>query len=171
MSRRRRSRTSRQFSPPSSSIAGEAASTAPPEKVEPAVIVRQAETDDDVIAMHRFLMVVAPQAKATRCPINAVKSLNEIIRVTRDELALMLIRDGMLIGTMGIINPIWWYGDAGFLTDRWHFVLPEFDGTAASNTLMEEAKEIARLAGLEFLHNGKARERGGVLRLMPKIYS
>lgn len=110
-------------------------------------------------------------AKAIRCPINAIKSLNEIIRVTRDEVALMLVRNGMLIGTMGIVNPTWWYGDAGFLTDRWHFVLPEFDGTAASKMLMDEALAVAKLAGLEFLHNGKARERDGVLRLMPKIYA
>lgn len=154
-------------------IVSEAVSTVPlePVAVAPEVTVRQAETDDDVIAIHRFLLVVAPQAKAIRCPINVVKSLNEIIRVTRDEVALMLIRDGNLIGTMGIVNPTWWYGDAGFLTDRWHFVLPEFDGTAASNMLMEEAKAVARLAGLDFLHNGKARERGGALRLMPKIYT
>lgn len=121
-------------------------------------------------AIHRFLLVVAPQAGAVRCPVNVVKSLQEIIRVTRDEVALMLMRDDMLIGTMGIINPTWWYGDAGFLTDRWHFVLPAIDGTPAAKMLMDEALAVAKLAGLEFLHNGKARERGGIVRLMPKIY-
>jgi SAM-dependent methyltransferase len=132
--------------------------------------VRFAESEQDMVAMHEFLCVVA--APALRCPINPVKSLQEIIRVTRDEVALMLIRDGRLIGTMGLINPVWWYGDAAFITDRWHFVLPEFMNTPDAELLEDEAIRTAAAAGLEFIHQGKIRKgKRGVPRLMPRVYT
>lgn len=131
--------------------------------------IRYAENEQDMVAMHEFLLVVAQPAM--QCPVNVVKSLQEIIRVTRDEVALMLVRDGRLIGTMGIINPTWWYGDDGFLTDRWHFVLPDFDHTADSAMLLDEAVKIASAAGLKFYHQGRIRQgKNGVMRLMPRVY-
>lgn len=120
-------------------------------------------------AIHQFLLVVA--VPVLQCPVNGLKSLQEIIRVTRDEVALMLVRDGHLIGTMGIINPTWWYGDGAFLTDRWHFVLPEFDTTPEAELLLDEAIKIAAAAGLKFYHQGRIRQgKRGVLRLMPRVY-
>jgi len=133
------------------------------------ITVRYAETEQDMTAIHRFLLVVAQPALL--CPVNIVKSLEEVIRVTREEVALMLIHNDVMVGTMGIINPTWWYGDAGFLTDRWHFVLPAFDNTPASAALMAEAVSIANLAGLRFIHQGRIREgKKGVLRMMPRVY-
>lgn len=121
--------------------------------------------------MHRFLMVVAEHAGALRCPINVVKSLQEVIRVTSDEVALMLMKGDTLIGTMGIINPVWWYGDEGFLTDRWHFVLPAHDSTPAAAMLEDEAVAIANGAGLEFIHQGRLRRgKKGVMRNRPRVY-
>jgi hypothetical protein len=43
------------------------------------------------------------------------------------------------------------------LTDRWHFVLPEFMHASRPTVLMAEAKAIAAAAGLEFIHQGKIR--------------
>jgi hypothetical protein len=120
-------------------------------------------------AIHQLLLVLA--APAMLCPVNVVKSLLEVIRVSRDEVALMLVRDDRLIGTMGIINPTWWYGDGGFLTDRWHFVLPEVMNTPAAELLMDEAIKIAEAAGTIFVHQGKIRKgKRGVHRLMPRVY-
>lgn len=131
--------------------------------------IRYAENEQDMVAMHEFLLVVAQPAM--QCKVNVVKSLQEIIRVTREEVALMLIHDGRLIGTMGIINPTWWYGDEGFLTDRWHFVLPAFDNTAESALLLTEAVKVANAAGLKFYHQGRIRQgKNGVMRLMPRVY-
>jgi hypothetical protein len=108
---------------------------------------------------------------AMRCPVNAVKSLHEIIRVAKFEAAIMVLHDGMLVGTMGVIKPTWWYGDGAFLTDRWHFVLPDFMHSEAASVLFAEAKAIAAAAGLEFIHQGKIRgEKGGVLRMRPTVY-
>ena len=122
-----------------------------------------------MIAIHRFLLVVAQPAM--RGSANVVKSLNEVIRVAKFEAALMVMHEAVLVGTMGLIRATWWYNDTEFLTDRWHFVLPAFMHTPTAALLMDEAKFIAKAAGLEFLHNGKAREKGGVIRLMPRIYS
>ena len=103
--------------------------------------------------------------------VNVVKSLNEIIRVTKFEAAIMVMHGDTMVGTMGIIKPTWWYNDVEFLTDRWHFVLPAFMHTPTAEMLMDEAKKIAKEAGLEFFHNGKARERGGVVRIRPSVYT
>lgn len=116
-------------------------------------------------------MIVAKQAGALHCDIDVVKSLQEVIRVVTEEAAFMLIVGDRLVGTMGIINPTWWYGNDGFLTDRWHFVLPEYDGTPASEALMAEAIEVAKGADLEFFHQGRARRaKNGVYRMWPRIY-
>ena len=84
----------------------------------------------------------------------------------------MVMHGDTLVGTMGIIKPSWWYGDADFLTDRWHFVLPAFMHTPTAELLMTEARSIGKLAGLEFIHNGKLRAgKDGVVRRMPRVYS
>jgi hypothetical protein len=120
-------------------------------------------------AIHRFLLVVA--RPALLCPVNIVKSFEEVIRVVRDEAGLMLMNGDIMVGTMGIINPTWWYGDEGFLTDRWHFVLPEYDSTPDAGLLEDEAIRIADRAGIIFVHQGKARRgKRGVLRMRPRVY-
>lgn len=116
-------------------------------------------------------MVARP---ALHCPVDPVSSLTEIIRVTKEDAALMLMRGDMLVGTMGIMRAGWWYGKAPgneFLTDRWHFVLPELANTPAAALLFDEAKAIASAARLELVHNGKLRPaKNGVLRLMPRAH-
>jgi hypothetical protein len=134
-----------------------------------AVIIRYAETDDDVIAIHRFLLVVAEPAM--RCPVDAKDSLLEIIRVAKDEVALMAIKGGMLVGTLGLIAPTWWYNTkCRFMADRWHFVLPEYRHGEVDRALMAEVLKIASQAGLEFIDQGKIRERNGAKLLMPRAY-
>lgn len=152
-------------------IANEAAPTEPLKLVETEhdPQIRYATTDEEICAIHRFLMVVA--RPALRCEINVRKSLLEIVRVAKEEAAIMVMHGDVLVGTMGLIKPSWWYGDADFLTDRWHFVLPAFMHTPTAEILMEEARAIARLAGIEFIHNGKLRlGKDGVWRRMPRVY-
>lgn len=134
-----------------------------------AVIIRYAETDDDVIAIHRFLLVVA--RPAMRCPVDPKESLIEIIRVTKEDVALMAIKGGLLVGTMGLIDPAWWYNpEYRFLADRWHFVLPEHQHGPVNAALMDEARKIAADAGLEFIHQGKIREKAGQKLMFPRSY-
>jgi hypothetical protein len=172
MSRRRRRRTLPQFSQPlsSTSSAEELPNQHDDEEPKADFTIHYAQTDDDVIAMHRFLLVVAQPAM--RCAVNIFKSLNEMIRVTNYEAALMVMQGDMLVGTMGIIRPTWWYGDADFLTDRWHFVLPQFLHEEPNRMLMDEAIKIAEISGLEFIHQGKIRfQKNGVGLMMPRAYN
>lgn len=138
---------------------------------EPKIEIRYAETDEELCAIHRFLMIVAQQAGALRCPVDIYDSLSEITRVAKEDAAIMVLHNGVLVGTMGLMKAKWWYGKGFFMTDRWHFVLPAFMHTPTAKALMDDAKEIARIAGLEFVHNGKLREtKDGVLRLIPRVH-
>lgn len=106
-----------------------------------------------------------------RCPVNPIKSFEEVVRVIANEAALMAIVDGFLVGTLGIIKPTWWYGDGEFLTDRWHFVLPDHRHGAVDKALMAEAQLLADAAGLEFIDQGKIRERRGKLLMFPRAHT
>jgi len=134
------------------------------------VEVRFAESEQDVTHIHRFLMVVA--APYLWGSIDVEKSLREVLRVTMEEAALMAIVDGVMVGTMGIIKPVWWYGNDEFLTDRWNFVLPQFHHTPVEAALMAEAKQLAEEAGLRFINQGKIRAmKDGTGFMFPRVYT
>lgn len=125
-----------------------------------------------MIAIHRFLLVVGmPQALA---PVDAEASLFEVIRVTKEDTAIMVIRNGLLVGTLGLIRVPWWYAPTHFfLTERWHFVLPEFFHREPDKLLKAEALKIADLTGLKFIDPGKNRpqkDRNSFLSF-PRVYS
>lgn len=122
-----------------------------------------------MIAIHRFLMVVA--RPVLLCPINVEKSLLEVIRVTKEEVALMAMRGDVLVGTLGLIKPTWWYGDGHFLTDRWNFCVDGERNGGAGRLLDEEAKAIATHAGLPFINQGKIRRQkdGNSFLMFPRL--
>jgi hypothetical protein len=143
---------------------------APTEPHDEVLGVRYAENDDDVIAIHRFLLMVAEPAM--QCPVDAEDSLVEIIRVVKEDVALMAIRGNRLIGTMGIIKPNWWYNTrCRFLADRWDFVVEAERHGPAHELMLAEACAIADMAGLKFIHQGKIREKNRVFRMMPRSYT
>lgn len=109
-----------------------------------------------MIAIHKFLLAVAgPRLLA---PVNVLKSLQEVIRVTTQEVAIMAMRGNILVGTMGIIKPVWWYSDDAFLTDRWNFSIESEKNDGAGQALDAEAKAIARGAGLPFVNSARGRQ-------------
>jgi hypothetical protein len=132
------------------------------------LFIRYAENDNDVIAIHRFLLVVARPAMLA--PVNVVKSLEEVIRVAKEEVALMAMRGDMLVGTLGLMRPTWWYGDESFLTDRWNFVVdPEKNGDAGK-LLWEEARKIADVSKLPLINQGKIRRlKSGDYLMFPRL--
>lgn len=131
--------------------------------------IKCAETDDEIIAVHRFFLVVAEPH--FRCPVDPVKTLEEMIRLAAEHAVIMAIVDGHVVGTLGLMKATWWYGPGEFLTDRWHFALPDPQFAEASKAIMEEAKSIAALSGLEFIHQGKIRPaRNGVTLMTPRAY-
>lgn len=108
------------------------------------ITIRYAQSDDDVILIHRFLCVVA--GPTLPGPIDAQKSAIEVWRVVNHDVALMAIRDDQLVGTLGIIQPEHWWGQSKFLANRWFFTLP---GSRAGKPLLKEAKAIALASELE----------------------
>jgi hypothetical protein len=78
-------------------------------------------------------------------PIDPKKSIEEVWRVVNEEVAVMAIEDGRLIGTMGLIRPAFWWGDIHFLVNRWLFAIP---GSKAWRPLLKEALAIASAPSL-----------------------
>lgn len=131
------------------------------------VTIRYAETDQDVVAIHQFLLIVGKPRM--RVPVDGYASLEEIIRVVRDEVGIMAIKDGHLIGSLGLIQVPWWYNPAySFFTERWDFVLPQFHNTGVGEMLYAEADSIALAAECEFINQGKIRGKRGRLMWMPR---
>lgn len=109
------------------------------------ITVRYAATDDEIIAIHRFLCVIA--GPTLPGPIDAKDSVEEIWRVAHQDVALMAMRDDVLVGTMGLVCPAsWWNHKVKFLANRWAFVIP---GSGAWRPLMREAKAIAVGSAME----------------------
>jgi hypothetical protein len=130
--------------------------------------IEYAQTDDHAMAIHRFLLVVAREAMIGK--VDHQKSAAEVWRVMVDEAALMLIHDGKMVGTMGLIVPDWWYSNDRFMTDRWHFVLPAYKNTDHAKLLKQEALKLAAAAGLPFIDQGKVRVRNGEYLMMPRLH-
>lgn len=107
--------------------------------------IRAAETDQDVVAIHAFLCVVAgPMLPG---PIDPNDSATEVWRVVNHECALMAINDeGNLVGTIGLVKPKFWWGKTEFLANRWFFTLPHIK---AGMPLLKEAIKIAEDSNLE----------------------
>ena len=119
-------------------------------------IIRPAESEEDALAIFRFLTAVA--SPVLHCPINAEKSCAEIRRVVTDRdygFAHVALENGALVGTLGAIFVSWWYGDDHFFTDRWFFSLPGHRW--AGPRLLAEADAIARAVGVPLIVNLKQR--------------
>jgi hypothetical protein len=124
--------------------------------VAPHRVIRPAESEQDVILIHRFLCGVA--GPVLHCPINGEKSIAEVCRVVQDKdhgFAFMAFEGTDLVGTIGAIFVPWWYGDDHFFTDRWFFCLPGHRW--AGPRLLAEADAIARAVGVPLIVNLKQR--------------
>ena len=132
-------------------------------------VIRYAKTEQDMTAIHQFLLQYAKPA--LRCEVDFVKSLREVMRVCSENVGIMCFVNGELVGTFGVIDATWWYGDGTFLTDRWDFTKPEFYNRGIGDLMLDEAKKIADAAGIELIHQGKIRgEKRGVPRMMPRVH-
>jgi hypothetical protein len=138
------------------------------EKAE--TVIRYGSTDAELCAIHRMcLIMLKPQM---RCLVNPVKSLLEIVRVAKENVAIMAMMHGdTLIGTLGLMRATWWYGDADFLTERWLAVAPVAHHGEVYQMLTDEAKKIAAEAGMEFILQGKIRRgKDGLPHYMPRAF-
>lgn len=125
--------------------------------------IRVAKTDQDTVAIHRFLCVVAgPHLPGA---IDAKKSIHEVWRVVNHEVAFMAMNDDLLVGTLGIIRADYWWGDAGFLANRWFFSVPN---SGAGKPLLDHGETFAKQIGLELHIIDESRGRLVILNRDPR---
>lgn len=108
--------------------------------------IRYATTDDDCIAVHRFLLVVT--AGTLPGHVDGKDSAVEVWRCAQHDVVLMAVNnDNLLVGTLGLIKPpFWWNTKLGFLANRFFFTIP---GSRSAKPLLREAKAIAVATGVE----------------------
>lgn len=127
------------------------------------LIIREAKGDNDVVTIHGFLCIT--MGPVLPGPIDPTDSATEVWRVVNQEAALMVLRGDKLIGTLGIIQPKFWWGKGHFFTNRWFSVLPGF---GAGKLLLREATAIAKASGMEFLLADEGRGRITILNKSPE---
>ena len=109
------------------------------------ITVRYAESDQDAAAIHRFLCIIAGPTLPGE--IDPDDSIREIWRCMREDVALMAVRDGALIGTLGLICATsWWNHKIKLLANRWAFAIP---GAGAWRPLYKEARAIGIASKME----------------------
>jgi hypothetical protein len=109
------------------------------------VTVRYAASDDDIIAVHRFLCVVA--GPTLPGPIDGPKSATEVWRCANHDVVLMAMDGDLLVGTLGLVVVEPWWGSLKYLANRWAFAIP---GSRAWRPMIKEAKAIAVASEMEF---------------------
>jgi GNAT superfamily N-acetyltransferase len=145
MSRRRRHRTSA-FALRASASALRATADKPQHeglRVEPpAVIIRFAQSDDDIVAIHRF-MIAHAAAEIAEAEVDALIYMRTIHDTVREGAGLMAMIGGAIAGYLGLWKSQYDYSKAYFLHDRGFYVLPAHRGVAGA-ALLQEARAIAQ---------------------------
>ena len=119
------------------------------------VVIRYAKSDEDVVAMHRFLCIVVGPTLPGQ--IDAKDSVEEVWRCTNHDVALMAMRGPLLVGTLGIIQPsAWWNRKEKFLANRWLTTIP---GSRTLLPLIREGVAIAVASKLELHIYDETKER------------
>lgn len=109
----------------------------------PAFTIDIAGTDEATFAAV-FDLLVAEHAEAGIGPLNPEKTA-EVCYRTLEQGMTLIARDkkGRIIGTMGISNKTFWYGDMPYLHDVWLYVAPEHRKKDVCRMLMKGARAIA----------------------------
>jgi GNAT superfamily N-acetyltransferase len=117
--------------------------------------IRYAAGDEDVIALHRWLCVVA--APVLMAPIDAQDSIAGVADVVNGNVAAILAEiRGEIVGAIGLVAPAWWYNHrVKFMTDRFFFVFPQLANQGIGAALLAEAHALATRCDLELVINGK----------------
>jgi hypothetical protein len=126
------------------------------------IAIRYAQTDNDIINIHRFLCLIAGPSLPGQ--IDPRDSIHEVWRVVTDDVALIAMDGEDMVGTMGLIRPKHWWGKVWFLANRWAFAIP---GSGAWRPLLKEAKAIAVASELEFHLISEERGKVTILNRSP----
>jgi len=124
--------------------------------------IRFGETEEDVIALHRFLCVVAqPVLLAEIDPIESIVEIEDIVygRSETPGVAFMAEIDGELVGALGLIQPRWWYSKRYYFTDRFLFTFPALRNRGIGARLLAEAGALSAQNDCDLVITGKLKRR------------
>lgn len=149
MGRRRNRRRKAQGSPAMPAASAQNMELAPAQAADeaPALTIMAPRGDNDIIAIHRFMMANAADEMA-EAAVDPVAYMATIYQTAQDGAALMAILDDELVGYLGLWKSRYDYSQESFLHDRGFFVLPQYRGGDVGRALLAEAKGIAQHAGL-----------------------
>ena len=121
-------------------FAGTSGSTAP-------VSIRIARSDDDVVAIHRF-MIAHAAAEMAEADVDALIYMRTIHDTVTQGAGLIAMIGDEIAGYLGLWKSQYDYAKASFLHDRGFYVLPRHRGGAVGAALLRDARAIADDAGL-----------------------
>jgi GNAT superfamily N-acetyltransferase len=125
-------------------------------------LIRIAQTDDDIVAIHRF-MVAHAAAEMAEAEVDALIYMRTIHDTVREGAGLIAIVNGEIAGYLGLWKSRYDYSKAFFLHDRGFYVLPAHRG-AVGAALLQEARAIAQEGGftLKIIDTNPSRRRRAV---------
>lgn len=107
-------------------------------------------SDEDAIAVHRLLMLMGEEvAVAPVDPVMVMEDIFKLINVDERGAFLMAVRDGKLVGVMGLENTRYRYSQEYCIREVYLFIHPKHRDGDALAALLAEARAIADMVGKE----------------------
>jgi GNAT superfamily N-acetyltransferase len=110
-------------------------------------LVRIAQSHDDVVAIHRF-MIENAAAEMAEAEVDTLIYMRTIHDTVTQGAGLVAIIGGEIVGYLGLWRSQYDYSKASFLHDRGFYVLPRYRGGIVGAALLRDAKAIADEADL-----------------------
>jgi len=139
---------------------------AAPGRAVAAPLIRLAQTDDDIVAIHRF-MIAHAAAEMAEAKVDALIYMQTIHDTVKEGAGLIAMIDGAIAGYLGLWKSRYDYSKACFLHDRGFYVLPAHRG-AVGAALLQEARAIAQEGGLtlKIIDTNPSRRRRAVTQIL-----
>lgn len=110
-----------------------------PENLE----IRQANLIDQAAILHCLVMMQQEAESMTDEP-DWFKVSHIIIEQIRQGMVYVAVKDGMVVGTIGLSASSEWYSNVPIVGDLWFFVLKEHRASGAAFKLLKHVRDLAR---------------------------
>lgn len=133
-------------------------------------------SDQDAVEIHKLLMMMGQEAAvATVDPIIVMEDIYALINHPNQGAFLMATRNGQAVGVMGLENTRYRYSREYCIRECYLFIHPDHRNGDVLGALLQEARAIADLAGMELYvtisnpnrRRGKTEKVAALLRYQP----
>ena len=131
---------------------------------------RYAESDDDAKMLAEFFMIDIWK-EVGRAPMNPDKMFKAIYQCVQDKGAAMIFDGDDLIGSIGMIEVLFWYSDEPQFCELWAYVKPEMRGyPATARAVFSAARKITFARGFNHatmvvFNKSRSRARDGFAKI------